>query len=267
MKAVLETLDGLSDAARTEYESRDGKFYLKVEGELPGYVPNSKLAEFRDNNIKLLKALGAENFDRALEKAGLIGTIQGDKLAKLKDIDPDHYEQLKNEFDKLNKKGVKGADDIETRVANLVEAKVKPLKEAFDAEKTSRIEAQQRADRATLRNDIATAFNKAGGKANATDFILAEAEKVFKVDGDKIVPREDTYSSTDPTKPLNVVEWLEKVALKNFDFAFETSKGGGARGSGNGNGRSDMRELVNPTPQELGRHAKEIGKTVRVVYR
>jgi len=50
--------------------------------------------------------------------------------------------------------------------------------------------------------------------------------------------------------------------MKEFGFAFAASQGGGAGGgSGNGAGaRPGAKQLVNPTPQELGRLKHVSGK-------
>lgn len=86
LKAVLDSLDGLHESLRGEYEPRDGKFHLKLDGDLPGYVPKARLDEFRDNNIALqrerdtLRAQAEAFKDIDPAKAR-------DALAKLKTLD------------------------------------------------------------------------------------------------------------------------------------------------------------------------------------
>jgi hypothetical protein len=62
-KAVVATLEEVPQALRSEYEPRDGKFVLKVEGDLPGYVAEgvvaqqrTKLDEMRENNRTLMSS-------------------------------------------------------------------------------------------------------------------------------------------------------------------------------------------------------------------
>ncbi len=54
LKFIVDSVDGLSeDVAALYSKNEDGKFYLEVEGA----VSKTKLDEFRENNVRVLKEL------------------------------------------------------------------------------------------------------------------------------------------------------------------------------------------------------------------
>ena len=62
MKAIIDSLEEVPETLRTEYESKDGRYVLKLDGDMPGFVSSeehagvkTRLIEFRDNNIKMLR--------------------------------------------------------------------------------------------------------------------------------------------------------------------------------------------------------------------
>ena len=91
MKAVVTDINSIPEPVRGEYEEKDGAFYLRLEG-TPGFVPavelattNEKLAEFRNNNVSLLKE------KQQLEL----------RLKSLEGIDPIEYSKTKKEIEEL----------------------------------------------------------------------------------------------------------------------------------------------------------------------
>lgn len=255
LKLVVSDISTVAEPLRPLYELKDGKYVLPVEGDVPGYVPAIKHAEFRDTNTRLLKALGAETIDAALQRAGLFNGIDSDRLAALKDIDPAKYRELVSKAEEFEKKGMKKPDDVETAIAAALEkfktSVVGPLQEKLTAtEKANQAKDQRLAD-AALRSSVGERFIKAGGKANAIDFIVDNARKAFRVVDDRIVAGDGQYGQDG--NPLTVDEWIVG-ATKAYDFAFEPSKGGGAAPAGAGGGapRPGSRQMINPTPQELG---------------
>jgi hypothetical protein len=119
--------------------------------------------------------------------------------------------------------------------------------------------ATQKADALVFEQRVSSAFVAHGGRpsavpymVNAAPFVLADGELRAK-DG----------------APPTIEEWLKDQAVANH-WLFLESKGGGAPGSKPGatlGMRANVRELVNPTPQELGAAAADIkaGK-VKVAY-
>jgi hypothetical protein len=264
LKFEVEKLEDVPEPARGFYESKDGKFVLGVEGAASGRDLNDanvKLVEFRDNNVKLLKALGVESIDSGLARAALIAGIDPAKLERLKAIDPDEFARLKAAADELKKKGVTDPADIDTRVTAALEAALAPVRQELASEKQARATAQGRADEALLRQSIGEKALKAGLQPGALDFLIAKAHDDFHVVDNAVKAKDNKFSADKPGQPLGVDEWLAGK-MKEFGFAFAASQGGGAGGgSGNGAGaRPGAKQLVNPTPQELGRLKHVSGK-------
>lgn len=269
LKPVVTALTDVPEAHRPLYEQRDGKYVLALEGDPAGYVKatdladaNGKLIEFRDNNVKLLKALGADSVDGALARAAVVAGIDPAKLAALKDLDPEAAKAALARVAELEKKGVKTGEDVAVQIKAAIDSAMAPVREELANEKKARTEAQSRADEALLRETVGSKYLKAGGKPEAVDFIVAEFKKDFRVVNNAVVALDGRLSPENGVKPLTDQEWLAG-ATKKFGFAFEPSKGGGANpaGAGNGNGaRPGVRQMVNPSPQELGRLKNVPGK-------
>jgi len=264
MKAVLASLDGIPEALHSEYEQRDGAYHLKIEGDLPGFVPLSvhadiknKLTEFRDNNIALLKD--------AAELAGVSSASDlspvRDKLKELSAVDPKEYAAMKKRIAEYEKTGAKQPEDVANLIAQQVDAALAPINKKLEESEANRQAAEQRANKALLRDAVGSKAAKEGARANALGFLLDKAEETFHIDGDTVKAKPNVFSKENPGKPLGVDEWI-KTAIKEYDFAFEPSSGGDAPPAKPGPGglpaKAGQRVVVNPTPQELGRLAGDI---------
>lgn len=253
LKATLATkadLDALPEQQRALYTEKDGKFVLDVEGMAPaGELQELKtqLATFRDNNRTMF------------------GELEGLKT-KFDGIDPEEHKTLKSELDKLKKKGLNKADDLETAIKAAVDQATKPLADKLAAEEAARVKAQQAADAARFRELFAADASKAGVRASALEFVLPKAETSFELKDGAIVAKAGAKHPTEAHKDLTTADWLQHLA-KTSDYLFEPSTGGGANGNGGGGGRPDAKQLINPTPEQMGRYAKEIGKGEIVVVR
>lgn len=254
LKPVITALTDVPEALRGEYEPWDGKYKLKLEGEIPGFVAAAKHAEFRDTNVRLLKSLGADTVEAALQRAGLFTGLDADRLAALKDIDPAEYRALKTKLEQLEKKGVTKPDDVQAQIQAALDGfkttVVGPLQEKLTTAEKANLAKEQRLNEAAVRSAIGDRFVKAGGKPEAVDFIVDRAKQTFRVVDDKVVAAEGKYGAQG--EPLTVEEWISG-ATKEYAFVFEPSKGGGAAPAGGGSApRAGVRRLVNPTPEELG---------------
>ncbi len=188
-----------------------------------------KVSEFRTSNIALKK--------------------QVDELLplqeKYKDIDPDEYRTLKA------KAAAGDAPDIVAVRAELA------------AEKTARADAQKRADAFLIESSISDGFLKSGGRPEARAFIVAQAAGQFIVENGKL--KSTKFSPDRPGEPMSLSEWLTIQTRENA-FAFLNSGGGGSTGS-KGVGGTGVRELVDPTPQDLGKFASDIASgKIRIRY-
>lgn len=252
IKTKVTSLEAVPEALRQFYVQDGDVFVLVLEGEVPGFVPatklaeqTSKLVEFRDNNIRLLKAVGAESVDGALTQ-----------VEALKAIDPKEQEALRKRIAEMEKAGVKGAEDVDARIKASIEAANAPLRQELEKERQIRINAQQRADRATLRSTIGDRFIKHGGRPAVLDFILSEAEKSFVVADDAVKAREGKFSPDNPGNPLSLEEWMGEIT-KTYDFAFGATQGGGTPAPAPGKPapvvhKDGVQIFTNPTPEQLG---------------
>jgi hypothetical protein len=218
LKLVLDSLDGVPSPVKENYtQGDDGRFHLSVEGEHPD---SAKLAEFRTNNVKLLK-----------------------DLAKFDGIDPETVKTERAELAALkNAKPNERITELETQLA---------------AEKTARAEAEQKAATNRVRDTIQTKALALGARPNAVDIISGKAEALFTVVNGIVQAKPNTFSKTRPGELLTPDEWLADQA-REFQFLFLPSSGGGAPTSSAAGTTSNVQELRDPRPEQLGRHADEI---------
>lgn len=261
-KAVYATINEIPEALKAEYEQRDGRYVLKVEGDLPGLVPEAqlneqknKVIEFRDNNVKLLRALGADGVEQALERANLYKDFTPERLRALRDIDPEQYREMKARVEALGSKGIKDEKDIDERIKNAVATVVNPLQEKFEKSERERIASEEKLADEKFKASVSKEAISLGAKPNAIEFLQGKAKEKFIVKDGEVKAKPDQFSQAKPGEPLSLQEWMG-VALKEFDFAFEKSTGGDSKGSGKGTGASRHGNKVvfngAPDPNALG---------------
>jgi len=246
MKTTIAALTDVPEALRSEYEAKDGKFVLRVEGEIPEVTEtNRRLAEFRDNNIALLK-----------EKATLEGTLKS-----FEGLDVNEYKALKTKVEALEKKKPAGDEDVEAKIRAAVASALEPVNAQLRAEADTRQKAEQKLAQRDLEGKLRAVGVKLKVEERAMDDFLARATRVFGVDGvarDGDVVR---YSKEKVTEPLSMEEWGRDL-LVDAPHLFAASKGGGANPGSGGAGR---RTISGADPLELGRHMEEIAKgTIQV---
>lgn len=272
-KAELASIDGLPDALKSEYVARDGKFYLKVEGAHPDFVPaaeanenKARLTEFRDNN----RTLFTEN------------TTLKAQLEGFKGIDPAKYTELQTKVKELEGASAGKGADAEKRNRELVEAALKPVLEKVGGLETKLKQTEEEAARGraelarkSFENSLLAMGQKAGVDSAAAEDFVRRAMETFRVVDGKIVPMNgDTpvFSKKTPAAHLSVEEWIEDTRAK-APYFFAPSAGGGAAGaagSGAGNGGAakgnpNAKILKNPTPQQLGQFMDEIAAGTMIV--
>lgn len=101
-------------------------------------------------------------------------------------------------------------------------------------------------------------FLKAGGRPNALDFMVTKAKDVFTVENG--VPVGKVFDPNNPGQKLTL-EGFINLQVKEADFAFLPSQGGGANPKPGAGGRPGVNELRNPTPSQLGDPA--VGAAIR----
>lgn len=245
-------VDALPEAVRPLYVEKDGKFILDLEGE---FVPKTelndvktKLSEFRTNNISLSQTLNDLN----------------EKIKTFEGIDPEEARRLKAEKAELVKKsGGKSDGNMEELIRETVNAALKPTQDALQAEKTAREAAQRIANQSQMREKITATATKAGVRPSSLRHVLREAEDAFELKDGEVVARSGKLDPDDPLKPLTPDAWISGLR-KSDDYLFEPSVGTGSENSGRP-GAQGKRVLLNPTPEEKGKHMKDIASGAVVV--
>jgi hypothetical protein len=255
LKATIATKaerDALAEPVRALYMERDGKWVLDVEGMSPTSEVTelkTKIAEFRDNN----KLLFEENKELKPLKEKLKGVTDIDGFIA-------EHATLKAKVEEFKKKGVGDTNDLDSAIANAL----KPITEKLAASENARIESEKRADAAKFRELVTSEATKSGVKPQSVRHVLREAEEKFELKDGALKPKSGVRHPSDPLKELTPADWLLDLS-KSDDYLFGETSGGGAAGiKGNTNGRPDAKELINPSPEEMGVHMDDIiaGKVV-----
>jgi len=209
LKAVLEKLEDAPEAVRSFYEERDGKFHLALEGD-SGFVPASKLHEFRDSNRKLNAELKAA----------------AEKLKQYDGVDPDEYRKLKDTT----------SDDKPNGQAIALQKRIEALEASVKAEQEKASAAEQRLAQTKISDVLRKAAQKLGVHPEMIDDVIelpairgpwALDDKGNPVarDGDSVIYGKDA------TAPIAPEEFLQGRLKKAY---LQPSNGAGSQG---GNGR------------------------------
>jgi hypothetical protein len=235
LKAVLAAkadVDALPEALRGFYKESGGRYILDADGMVldeDHESLNTKLAEFRDNNIQLKK-----------------------DLDRFKDVDPDELRTLKAQIEKLTKQGGR-TDDIEAQIAKAIEKATEPLTKSVAQMQSERDQAKQALETKELQDALWQVGVKAGVREEAREFWLSEASKTFKREGDALVGFKGEAPLFSKRKgkahePLTAEEWALEVAPQNPTLAllYKDSKGGGAQRTDAGAGGARLVSRDNP---------------------
>ena len=214
------------------YVERDGAWLLDADG----VVSQTKLDEFRQNNITLTNQL--KRFDG---------------------IDPDDVRSLRTATMKMQEEKLKLEEAAQIKageVDKVIEARVKAARAEWD--KTHGVVVAER-DALTGRltaiqidQAVVNEATKRGLRPTALTDITARARQTFKLvngvpqafDGD--VPR---YGK-DGTFPMTLAEWVDAL-VSDAPHLFEANAGSGAAGSGGGAaGSASARASRNPYRKE-----------------
>jgi hypothetical protein len=206
------------------YVERDGAWLLDADG----VVSQTKLDEFRQNNITLTN-----------------------QLKKFEGIDPDAVRQLADDKRKLEEAQQLKAGEVD----KVIEARLKTARAEWDkqhgivvAERdtlTGRLTAIQ------IDQAVVTEATKRGLRPTAIPDITARARMNFKlVNG---VPQafeadgQTARMGKDGVTPMTLAEWVDAL-VSDAPHLFEANAGGGAAGSGSGG--AGNRSVKNPFRKE-----------------
>jgi len=245
MKAVITALTEVPDALQGEYEAKDGKFILKVEGDYPPLVEsNAKLAEFRDNN----RALNTKKVELETQ------------LKQFEGINPAEHQTLKTKLADFEKGGIKKTDDIAERIKEAVAASTKPLEEKLLAREASEKAAQEALQRQGLENQLREVGMKVGVDDRAIRDYINRGLEVFKLIDGQPAPRRGEnpiFSKQKPAEELSMEEWATDLQTE-APFLFKPSRGGGAGTTGNGSNFTGPKKVITADPAEFGRNLEAI---------
>ena len=236
----------LPEAVQEHYKAEGDAFVLDADGVVSKAdldAANAKVVEFRNNN----QALNA----KAIELDAL--------KAKFKDVDPAEYERVKGELEALKTKGITKPDDITTKVQAAVTAAVKPLSDKLADAERQRQESDTALQVSRLRSGLTTAALEGKAIKNAVSVVVDRAVDVFEMGADgTLKAKEGHFSADKPAELITVAEWLTAQAKGPLNFAFETSKGGGAGEPGGGTPPSTATQITTRDPAELGRSLEDL---------
>jgi hypothetical protein len=239
---ILDDLNGLSEQLQAEYEKKDdGKYHLKVEGELPEVKElKAKLTEFRDNNIKYMKERDALD----------------EKLKSFAGVDPEEYKKTKARIEELERSGVKDTGDFEIKMQEAVKAQVEPLHRQL-------AEMQQDKEKATLalktrdlEASLRSVATKVGVAESAVDDFVSRGARVYNLDGKPVKGDETIWSEKNPAEPMPMTEWAEKLAGE-APHLFKKNSGGGSGGERGGGGAAGR---IANDPISIGDNLEAIAK-------
>jgi len=207
LKSVLENLDGIAEPIAALYtKGADDKYYLEVEG----LVPKSKLDEFRETNIKLMK-----------------------DMEKFKDVDPVKYRELAETARKIQEKEWIDKGEID----KVVEQRVALMREDFIQKESSLKAANEAMSRQLesllIDNQVRDAATKLGVRPSAVDDVLLRAKTVYRVIDGVATPvdsKGQVIYGKDGTNPMTVADWVGSLK-QSAEHLFQSSTGGGASGS------------------------------------
>lgn len=257
MKAVLNSLEEVAEGLRSEYEARDGRFFLKVEGDYPPLVEaNTKLTEFRDNNRTLNTTVTQLRAD----------------LKKFDNVDPVEYPKLKSRVAELEQSGVKNAGDVAEVIKQAVKAAVAPMEQKLQEREASENAAKEALAQTGLENKLREVGSKMGIDERAMQDYVNRGLKVFKlIDGEPAARKGENpiFSKKRPAEELSMEEWADDL-YSEAPFLFKPSSGAGAGGGRPGpGGRTAERAAVkhiSSDPVEFGKNLAEIAKgNVKVI--
>jgi len=254
MKAVLKSLTEIPEQFREHYVEQDGQFVLKVEGDHPtvtGIVTeaNKNVAEFRTNNINLMK-----------QREDLLA-----KLTAFDGVDPGEYKVLKAQVADLKTKGVSKGDDVQT----IINAALAPVLDQLSKMQKGEAEAKAALARKNLEGMLTSAGIRAGVSESALPDFLSRGLSTFvaESDGRIVAKKGDTpvYSTKRPGTPLDVEEFASNLQTE-APHLFKPSKGAGAGGSSGLSG-VDAPRVISSDPMEFGRNLEDIAKGKVIVDR
>jgi hypothetical protein len=220
LKAILKSVEGLSEELKKLYVKKGDEYRLDVE-DLP---EDPKLAEFRDNNRKLNKELSDAK----------------EELKKFDGIDATKYKEYESTQQKLKDGELIKAGKID----ELLNSKIEPIKKEFqskleESEKKNATLASQ-LEVLQVDNKLTEIGTKKGLRPTAIQDMLGRGRSVFKLKDGKVVAldQDGAQRRAKSGDPLSMEAWFDEDLTPNAPHLFQSSNGGGANGNNGHNGNS-----------------------------
>lgn len=247
LKPVLKSLDGLDDATKKLYVSKDGEFHLDVEGGFASPAKltevEGKLTEFRENN----RTLNAE-----LTKAK-------EDLKKFEGVDLAEVTRMREQDQKLKDKKLIDAGKID----ELLESKLQPIKFKFETDLKASIdrnsELTQQLERMAIDDQLTKIGIERGIQPTAIDDFQYRGRQLFKLKDGKVVPLapDGTIKRNAKGDQLSMTEWVEQLSSA-APHLFKPSSGGGA--SNNSGKGGEGKTIAGGDPVLFGKNLEQIAK-------
>ena len=246
LKAILKSLEGLSDELKKQYVEKDGAYHLDADG----LVPKDRVDEFRNNNIDLKKQLD-----------DLKKTYEGIDVEQVKEL-------LKKEIQLKEKKLIDSG-----KVDELLEERTKSMKTEYEkkikelSDKVASSDTQL--ERLVIDNAIQSEAVKSGVRDTAMEDVLLRGRARFKLQDGKAVPLNGegkTIYGKDGSTPESMTEWVSGLSTST-PHLFKPSTGGGTNGNnGNGsNGAKTMKRADFDALDQTAKHAFAVTQKGQVV--
>ena len=180
---------------------------------------NSKLKEFRDNNVKLIKDMETLS-------------------SKFEGIDVDAYQDMLSKQEAMKTKKLIDAGKID----ELLDEKTKSMREVHNKElsKTNEVNQslQDQLAKLVIDNAVRDSAMKAGVVETGMDDILLRSKSIFSLKDGKAVPTDaqgNTIFGHGTSEPMSVNEWV-KAQMDVAPHLFKSSSGSGSSHNARPNG-------------------------------
>ena len=229
LKYKCKTKDEIPAEHLPLYAERDGAWVLDVDGA----VEKSKLDEFRNTNVSLIK-----------ERDDLKKRYEG--------IDPDAVKALADEKRQLEEAQQLKAGEVEKVVENRIKGVKADLEKQIATLTTERDAMTGRLTSIQIDQGVLTVATKRGLRPTAIPDITARARNIFRlVNGVPTAFEPDGRTlryGKDGLTPMTLEEWVD-AQVSEAPHLFESNAGGGAASNASGGGASGARangSLRNP---------------------
>lgn len=249
IKAIVDSLDGVDESLHGEYEERNGKFYLNLEG-----------GENDEEIANLRSAL-----DRKKREVEQLKPFK-DAAEQFEGLDP---KKAKDAIERLQELEEKGGDADPEEVAKLrrevadANAQLEALTGENETLKSSITQKDERLSVLSIDNAVSGLAPKLGVRPEAVEDVVLAARNVYRLEDGTPTPfsGDDVLYGKDG-KPMSMEEWIPSLA-KDKPHYFEGSSGSGANNNGSG-GRGPM-VIDRNDAVSLGRYADKIASGEAVV--